>query len=494
MNMKKRSEEKKKHKRKFNLQIFIVTWFFVLLFGAMSVYIVNYSITHKIELISNSYNTRAKVLAKKNIRGSIYADDGQVLVSSYIDESGAEVRDYKFGKLFAHVVGYSVNGRMGIEDRYNYYLINTNAPVTVKAAKDQKKEKYPADDVYTTLNVDLQKVASDSLGVYRGAIIVTEPATGKVLAMVSKPDFDPATIADNWDSYLEDTESGVLVNRATQGLYPAGSTFKILTSIEYIKENPENYDQYRYNCTGSFSKGEDKIQCYHGSVHGSLDFKSSFAKSCNSSFANIGMTINKDKFGETLEEMLFNAELPTDDFDCSVSRLDVSEDTSDSDMMQIAIGQGPVSISVMHLNMITCAIANNGLLMKPYVVERIANCEGKNIKTYKSEKYGNIMGEDDAAILRNMMESVVSDGTGRRLKTDKYYAAGKTGSAEYGSVKGESHAWFTGYAGMIDGKEKQPPDICITIIVEGAGAGGEYAVPIAKRLFDAYYGVEMEEQ
>ncbi len=492
--MKKRSEEKKKRKRRFNLQIFIITVFFMVLFGAMSVYIVNYSITHKIELISNSYNTRAKVLAKKNIRGSIFAADGQTLVSSYIDEDGTEVRDYKFGKLFAHVVGYSVNGRMGIEDRYNYYLINTNAPVTVKARKDQNKEKYPADDVYTTLNVDLQKVASDALGVYKGAIIVTEPSTGKVLAMVSKPDFDPAHVAENWDKYLEDTESGVLVNRATQGLYPAGSTFKILTSIEYIKENPENYDQYRYNCTGSFKKGDEKIQCYHGTVHGSLDFKSSFSKSCNSSFANIGMNINKNKFLQTLDEMLFNNVLPTDDFDCSVSRLIVDDDTPDSDMIQIAIGQGPVSISVMHLNMITCAIANNGVLMKPYVVEKIANCEGRSIKTYKSEKYGSIMGEDDAAILRNMMESVVQDGTGRRLKTDKYYAAGKTGSAEYGSVKGESHAWFTGYAGLTEGKEKLAPDICITIIVEGAGAGGEYAVPIAKRIFDAYYGVTFEEE
>ncbi|MCR4787900.1 MAG: penicillin-binding protein 2 [Lachnospiraceae bacterium] len=490
--MKKNKEEKKKRKRRFNLQIFVVTCFFIALFAAMSVYIVNYSVTHKIELISNSYNTRAKVLAKKNIRGSIYANDGQVLVSSYVDGSGTEIRDYKFGKLFSHVVGYSINGRMGIEDRYNYYLINTNAPVSVKAEKDQKNEKYPADDVYTTLDVNLQKVASDALGVYRGAVIVTEPSTGKVLAMVSKPDFDPALIAENWNSYLEDTETGVLVNRATQGLYPAGSTFKILTSIEYIKENPENYNSYRYNCTGSFSKGDERIQCYHGSVHGSLDFTTSFAKSCNSSFANIGMNLNKNKFGQTLDQMLFNSELPTEDFDCAVSRLNVNDETPDADMIQIAIGQGPVGISVMHLNMVTCAIANDGILMKPYVVEKIANCEGKSIKSYKSEKYGSIMGVDEAKVLREMMEAVVKEGTGKRLKNDNYYACGKTGSAEYGSVKGESHAWFTGYAGLYDGKEKCEPDICITIIVEGAGAGGEYAVPIAKRIFDAYYGITIE--
>ncbi|MCR4989834.1 MAG: penicillin-binding protein 2 [Lachnospiraceae bacterium] len=488
--MKERKE--KKRKKKFNLPIFVVTIFFAALFVAMSFYIVNYSIQHKMDLISNSYNTRAKVLAKKNIRGSIFASDGQTIVSSYIDDDGSEVRDYKFGKLFSHVVGYSINGRMGIEDKYNYYLINTNAPVTVKAQKDQKKEKYPADDVYTTLDVELQQIASDALGVYKGAVIVTEPSTGKVLAMVSKPDFDPTTIAENWDSYLEDTESGVLVNRATQGLYPAGSTFKILTSIEYIKENPESYNSYRYNCSGSYKKGEDKIKCYHGTVHGSLDFDMSFAKSCNSSFANIGMQLNRDKFNSTLEEMLFNTELPTNDFDCSVSKLTVSDDTSDADMMQIAIGQGPVSISAIHLNMITCAIANNGKLMKPYVVERVANCEGKTVKTFKPEEYGNIIGEDTALVLQGLMETVVKKGTGTKLKNDNYYAAGKTGSAEYGAVKGESHAWFTGYAGSYEGKEKAKPDICLTIIVEGAGAGGEYAVPIAKRIFDAYYDVSYQ--
>ena len=262
--------------------------------------------------------------------------------------------------------------------------------------------------------------------------------------------------------------------------------------MEYIRENPENYANYRYTCRGSFSKGDERVSCYHGSVHGDLDFKTSFAKSCNSSFANIGMGLNREKFSNTLDELLFNTTLPTDDFDCAVSRLSVDDDTPDSDMIQIAIGQGPVSISVMHLNMITCAIANNGVLMKPYVVEKIANCEGKSVKTYKSEKYGNIMGADDALILQDMMETVIQKGTGTRLKSDHYYAGGKTGSAEYGSVKGESHAWFTGYAGLTEGKEKQAPDICITIIVEGAGAGGEYAVPIAKRIFDAYYGVEIE--
>lgn len=116
-------------------------------------------------------------------------------------------------------MGYASNGRLGVEAQANYYLINSNAPLSEKAALDLQNEKYPGDDVYTTLNVKLQQVAASALGVYDGAIIVTEPKTGKVLAMVSKPDFDPEQIENIWDDLINDDESSVLLNRATQGLY-----------------------------------------------------------------------------------------------------------------------------------------------------------------------------------------------------------------------------------------------------------------------------------
>lgn len=476
-----------------NGQIIVVTWVFVALFIAMSIYIVKYSIDNKQELISNSYNGRQKILAAQNIRGTIYSKDGDVLVSSSVNSGGVEVRNYAYGNLFAHAVGYAVNGKMGVEEAANYYLINSNAPISEKAKDDANGQKYPGDSVYTTLDVNLQKVASDALGVYKGAIICTEPSTGKVLAMVSKPDFDPATVAENWDTYLSDKDSGVLVNRATQGLYPPGSTFKIIDSIEYIRENPNTYSKYRYTCNGSIRNGDDRIQCYHGTVHNNVDFMKSFAKSCNTSFANMGLSFDRNEFGKTLNDLLFNQNLPTS-LKCSVSKLVVNEFTSDSDMMQISIGQGNAAITPIQLNMITCAIVNKGELMEPYIISRIANSADTTVKNFKSTSYGNLLSEEEAAIIRNMMEDVVDEGTGTKLKNLPYYAGGKTGSAEYGTVKGESHAWFTGFAGMKDSEtgEETTPDICVTIIVEGAGAGGEYAVPIAKRLFDAYYNIEYE--
>ena len=155
--------------------------------------------------------------------------------------------------------------------------------------------------------------------------------------------------------------------------------------------------------------------------------------------------------------------------------------TTDSDMMQIAIGQGTASITPLLLNMITCSIANDGTLMKPYLTECVKNSAGSTIKTFSPSSYGRLMSEQEAAVLQDLMMNVVEEGTASRLKGLSYTAAGKTGSAEYGTIKGDSHAWFTGFA------PAQDPQICVTIIIEGAGAGGDYAVPIAKRIFDAYF-------
>ena len=464
-----------------NREITLVMWAFTLLFLCLAGYITHYSLTHKQELINNSYNGRQQALLAQNRRGKIYSADGNVLAQTIVTEDGKEKREYPYQNLFAHVVGYAVNGRMGIESQANYYLINSNAPLSEKASLDVKNEKYPGDDVYTTLNVELQQVASTALGIYQGAIIVTEPDTGKILAMVSKPDFNPEEISNIWDELIADEDSSILLNRVTQGLYPPGSTFKIVTALEYMRENPDTYKNYSYNCAGTITRGENRIQCYHGTVHGTVGFERSFAKSCNTSFANIGLSLDKTSFADTLNDLLFNQKLSLP-FTTGVSRVDVSADTSESDMMQISIGQGTTSITPLQLNMITCAIANEGTVMKPYLVDYVQNSAGSKIKTFSPTAYAKLMEAEEAENLRELMRDVVEEGTASRLKGLSYTAAGKTGSAEYGTVKGDSHAWFTGFA------PADEPQICVTIIIEGAGAGGDYAVPIAKRIFDAYFG------
>lgn len=440
-----------------------------------------YAVTHQQELINNSYNGRQELLVQQNTRGTIYAAGGQILAETQTDEDEKEHRVYPYENLFAHAVGYASNGKFGIEALANYYLINSNAKLADKVASDVAGVKYPGDSVVTTLDVGLQEVAFQSLGIYKGAVIVSEPATGKILAMVSKPDYDPNKIDEIWQELIEDKDSTVLLNRATQGLYPPGSTFKIVTALEYIRENPDTYDQYTYQCNGRFTSGQDTINCYHGSVHGAEDFTKSFAKSCNASFANIGMQLDRSHFNDTLNGLLFNQELPVS-FAYNKSKLTISDTTSDADIMQAAIGQGKTQITPLHLNMITSAIANQGMLMKPYMVDYVKNKEGSIIKQFNPDAYKRLLSQEEAAALTDLMKEVVESGTGTKLSGLTYTAAGKTGSAEYSSVKTESHAWFTGFA------PAESPEVCVTIIIEGAGSGGDYAVPIAKRIFDEYFG------
>ncbi len=472
---------KEKRKPKGNrLEIRLTAGFFVLLFAGMIAYLGNFVATSEQDMINNSYNSRQEILLSRNYRGNIYSRDGEVLAETLLDENQNETRQYPYGNLFSHIVGYSTQGRMGVEALANYYLINTNTSLSNKVANDMAELKNPGDNVYTTLDVQIQQIANDQLDIYRGAVIVTEVTTGKILALVSHPDFDPNKITEIWDDLIKSDTSSILVNRATQGLYPPGSTFKIITALEYFRQNPDIYENYSYNCNGFYQNGDSKISCYHGTNHGTVGFERSFAKSCNASFASIGMGLEREDFADTLEDLLFNRELPLT-LNYAKSSVQVSEDLSTDEMMQTSIGQGKTQITPMHLNMITCAIANNGILMKPYVIDHIENDVGNIVKSFKPNSYGRLISEEESALLCSLMTAVVEEGTATKLKDLNYTAAGKTGSAEYNNVKGDSHAWFTGFA------PAENPQVCVTIIVEGAGSGGDYAVPIARRIFDAYF-------
>lgn len=473
-----KKEKKKPHK---NREILIVSYFFVFLFLSMMSYICVYAYQNQEVMINNSYNAGQQILVAQNRRGSIMARDGEVLAETITLADGSEVRKYPYDSLFSHVVGYSTKGKTGIEDRMNYYLIQSNAPLNEKMDNGMQEKKNPGDNVYTTLDVGLQEAANKALGIYEGAIVATNPKTGEILAMVSKPDFNPNEISDIWEELLVDDESGILLNRAAQGLYPPGSTFKIVTALEYIHENPSDYTKYSFTCNGSIKIDGSRIQCYHGANHGKVNFEKSFAKSCNSSFANMGTKVDWNSFSGTLNGLLFGKPLPFE-LESAVSTVKAEPDMTAKDQMQTAIGQGETLVSPLHMNMITCAIANDGKLQHPYVVDHVENANGAVIKRFSSSGSTKMMSEQESYILQGLMREVVESGTATRMKDQSYTAAGKTGSAEYNSER-DSHAWFTGFAPVED------PQICVTVIIEGAGSGGDYAVPMARRVFDAYFGV-----
>ena len=471
---------KKKKKKTRNRELWLITYAFVVIMLGVIINEIYFVSVESETAINNSYNPRQELLAQKNIRGQILASGGETLAQTVRGEDGNEERYYPYGNLFSHVVGYSTKGKTGVEYLGNMALLNSNASIGEKIQNEISSQKNIGDNVVTTLNVSVQQAAYEALGAYDGAVIVTEPSTGRIIAMVSKPDYNPNEIARIWDELVEDDSSSVLLNRATQGLYPPGSTFKIITALAYYRQNGQDVSGYHYQCGGSFTYNGHRINCYHGSSHGSEDFKTSFEKSCNSSFANIGVSLDLGELNSTCEDMLFNHKLDLP-FATSQGSYVLGTQAEAYDVMQTAIGQGKTQISPLQMNMITCAVANEGVAMTPYLIDRIENYNGSTVKQFQPEKYAVLMTPEEAAFVSDLMTGVVENGTATRLKGLGYSAAGKTGSAEFSADKSDSHAWFTGFAPV------ENPKVCVTIIVEGAGSGGEYAVPVAKRIFDAYF-------
>lgn len=460
----------------------MIAYLFIGIFVAMIGYFTYFQYARSEQFINNPYNTRLDSFAKRIIRGDIVAADGTILATTKTDHSGNETRAYPQGRTYAHVVGYADNGKAGLESGYNFELLRSHSFILERVVNEIEGKKNQGDTLVTTLNNDLQQAAYQALGDRKGAVVVLEPDTGKVLAMVSKPDFDPNTIVTNWESILaNDDQNSVLLNRACQGLYPPGSTFKLVTALEYIREHPQDYKNYSYDCNGSITADNYTLHCFGNSVHGEVDLRKSLAKSCNSSFANIGLSLDLKGYASTCEDLLFNQSLPVG-LSSSKSRFSLQADASDSEIMATAIGQGNTLVSPLHMALIVSAIQNKGVLMNPYLVQRVENSDGTEVERYEPSAYGRLMSEQEAKLLRSMMKTVVTEGTASALASDDYTAAGKTGSAEFGTNKGDSHAWFVGYA---NAKGYSP--IAIAVIVEGAGNGSTVSVPIAKSVFDTYF-------
>lgn len=464
---------------KANRNILKLVYVIVALFLGLIAYMAYFLQVRGEDVINNSYNARLDSFADRIIRGKILASDGTVLAETQIDGDGNETRVYPYGSVFDHAVGYSTKGKTGIESLANFFLLTSHVNLMEQALNQMSGEKNLGDNVYTTLDPQLQQAAWDALGDRRGAVIAMEPDTGKILAMVSKPGYDPNTIAADWETLTsEENDQGQLLNRVTQGMYPPGSTFKIVTALEYMRERPEDYKNYQFDCSGLYVNGDYQIRCYHGNAHGHQDFTLAFANSCNGAFASLGLELDLDGLKGLSEQLLFNRDQPLSiPYKQSVYQMEAGAE--DWEIMQTAMGQGSTLMTPMHNLMVMAAIANDGILMKPYFVDHVENPGGQTVKKFKPEAYGELMVANEAAALKELLVRVVNEGTGSSLKTDAYQVAGKTGSAEFETGK-ETHAWFVGYAPAED------PRLAVCVIVEEGGSGGRTAGPIAKKLFDAY--------
>ncbi len=449
----------------------------MLIFISLIGYVIYFNAAKSETFINSPYNTRQDTFSDRVIRGQILSSDGEILAKTDVYEDGTEDRIYPYANIFAHVIGYDTNGKSGLESEANFQLLSSHAFFLEQMKNEFRGEKNMGDTVISTLNANLQSTAYYALGDRRGAVVAIEPSTGKILAMVSKPDFDPNTLAENWERLVSDETNSSLLNRATMGQYPPGSTFKIVTALDYFRKKG-SFEGYSYLCQGSITVDDHTIQCYNGNVHGQEDFYSAFASSCNCAFADMGIDLGGSSLRKTSEDLLFNKTLPLEDSRRSTFSLDKSSVTPL--IMQTSIGQGNTLVSPIHMALITSAIANGGVLMKPYLIDEVVNNTGEAVSRTEAVSYKRLMSTNEANLLGKLMKGVVDYGTASALSGRGYTAAGKTGSAEF-DEKGSSHSWFVGYSNIDD------PDMVVAVIVENGGTGSEAAVPIAGQLFDAYY-------
>ncbi|MBR0145372.1 MAG: penicillin-binding protein 2 [Eubacterium sp.] len=478
--LQKQERREEKNKRK-NRPIVLMTYVFVLVFLGLFGYVIYFLVKDADRVVANTGNRRQDVMAEVVQRGEIRTSDGTVIARS-VEKDGEEVREYPYGEMFCHVVGYNGYGRSGLELSMNFQLLTTHENIFKQVQDDLSEKKKPGDNVITTLDYKLQKAASNAMGKHKGAVVVMEPDTGKILAMVSKPGFDPNEMEKVWDEiHTEEGEkSTVLLNRATSGLYAPGSTFKVVTALEYIREH-KSVDGYSYTCKGEDSFNGVKIVCYKHREHGNVDLEHAIGYSCNTAFANMGMNdLSMEGLRKTAEDLLFNQELPYDG-STSTSSFVLSGFSSRDMIPQTVIGQGDTQITPIHNAMIMSAIANGGVLMKPYLVQEIRNSSGAVVKTYSSSSVKSLMTAKEAKQLSELLAAPAEYGTSSwKFKNYRHKIIGKTGTAEIDS-EGHCNSWFVGYSNPED------PDIVVSVVIEDSDSDGLTGVEVAGAVFEAYY-------
>lgn len=301
--------------------------------------------------------------------------------------------------------------------------------------------------------------------------------TGAVLAMVSNPGYNPNTIKENWEK-LNEGNSSVLLNRASQGMYTPGSIFKLITLYEYLKEG-KSEEEYSYVCTGSISVNGEVIHCNDGVAHGTVNLMDSFALSCNCSFINIGKQLSIKGFQETCEDLLFNKSLPVK-IAYNQSSFPLKEEDSEFVKALTFFGQGETLISPLHMAMLVSAVANKGTAMEPYFVESIEGTSGNTIKTFSPKSSKTFFEEEMADNLKKYMRSVVEYGTAKKLNSFEHLTVyGKTGSAEIDSDR-NINSWFIGFAE----DEENEKSYTIVVVAENVPAGTSSApsVTIANQI------------
>ncbi|MDO8886811.1 penicillin-binding transpeptidase domain-containing protein [Candidatus Oleimmundimicrobium sp.] len=456
------------NKRLYTLGIFFSIVFVVLIINLTYLQVFA---AHKI--VSHPENKRSLAKDASIERGKIFSSDGELLADNTV-VNNTYVRIYPQEKITSALVGFNdiTYGRAGIELTYNDYLLGRR---TMVSAEDYIKkitgDKVPGNDVTLTINFPLQKEAFELLADKRGAIVVLNPKTGAILAMATNPTFDPNNINENWTNLIKDS-SAPLINRGAQGLYPPGSSFKIITASAAVDSGISSPASI-YKGPGEIKISGNTISNYDKKDFGEIPLNEAFALSVNTVFAQIGLELGAKQLVEYAENFGFNHKIP---FDLSVN---TSTIPSPNKMDEVAlawssVGQANVLATPLQMALAGASIANKGTIMKPCLIKEIRDHNDILIRKFESKKWLKPISEASAIEITDMMIKVVEDGTGKAAQIPNVKVAGKTGTAEV--ANDAPHAWFIGFA------PAENPQVVVVVIIENSGYGGKVTAPIAKKI------------
>ncbi len=422
-------------------------------------------------------------LAKQRLvdRGRIISADKVILAESIAyREKGTKYyrRYYPQGSLAAQVVGYATpaQGATGLEQHYNRYLAGSYG--TGAILDRLRQETKDGADIRLTLDTRVQKTAEALLAGRRGAVVAIQPATGEVLALASSPGFDLNQVASDFAS-IRTQEGAPLLNRGTGGLYPPGSTFKVVTATAALDSGTwspgSTFDDkgvYVVDGKSIYNSGKTK--------YGLHNLTDALTFSINTTFAQIGDQLGGVKLGRVMNR--FGFARPTE-IDLPRGEVAVSgryragkilpNDQRDEDSARIAIGQENLQVTPLQMAMVAGAVANGGRMMRPYLVRRAITRDGVVVKQQHPEEIDSVASAYVASEVGRMMQNVVSEGTGTRSGLAGLSGAGKTGTAETGDPN-RNQAWFIGYAPAGN------PEVAVAVVIEDtSGTGGTEAAPIA---------------
>jgi len=479
-----------------NARIIKLFGFVVLSFAVLIAFTSQWAVFGAADLRQERANKRPLFEAQQIKRGRITAADGSLIAKSVGTGQGASrqfVREYPLGGLFAHPIGYSFaeQGNSEFEAFHNDELTGENSEFTTIFDELRGREQ-TGNNVSTSLDPVAQQTAFDLLDGRAGAVVAIEPSTGRVRAMVSQPPYDPNLVPEQLPELNQDPESPLL-NRTTQGQYPPGSTFKLVTATAALDSGAVGIDTL-IDAPASLTIQGQELANSGGSSFGEIDITTALTNSVNTFFAKLGRRVGEETLYEYMDRFGFNSrpeiDLPADQL--SVSGVfgpdgDLLRDGEGVDISRIAIGQERLLSTPLQMAEVAATIANDGDLMKPRIWDQVKDVDGRPVDSMEPSRQSEVISEETAGQLTEAMKAVVNEGTGTAAALSGIDVAGKTGTAEVPGRQAcdglPNQAWFVGFAPADD------PQIAVAVTVECTdGQGGTVAAPIAAGVMQTLIG------